>query len=190
MFTLELTHRQLRHLRVLLARVGRSVLGAVHEVGVHLVVDLPGADVGLRPPHLRVVHVGARQQQHQARRLAIGHRQRVDLLLRDHLRDFSLGHLDDRRFTGDGHRFLKRLDLHLEVLLQIEADGDREPIDRDGGKPLQLRLHFVGAGLQPREAGTCPSPSLTVVRVTPVSVLRNVSDTPGSTPPCASVTVP
>ena len=149
---LELAHGQLRHLRMLLARIGRAVLGAVDEVRIHLVVDLPGADVRLRAPHLRVVHVGARQQQHEAGGLAVGHWQRVDLFLRDHLRDFSPGHFDDRRLAGDRDGLLQRLHLHGDVLLQSEADGDGQPIDRHGRKSLQLCLQLVGPRLQSGKA--------------------------------------
>ena len=122
----ELADGELRHLGVLLARVGGPVRRAVEEVRVHLVVDAAGADVGLRAAHLRVVHVGAREQQHEAGRLAVGHRQRVDLLLRDHLRDLGARHLDDRRLAGDGDRLLQALQLHLEVLPQLQPDRDGE----------------------------------------------------------------
>ena len=91
------------------------------------------------------------QQQHEARRLAVGHRQRVDLLLRDHLRDLGARHLDDRRLARHGDGLLQVLQLHLEVLPQLRADRDRETIDVNGRKALQLGLQLVGAGLKSGE---------------------------------------
>ncbi len=57
-------------------------------------------------------------------------------------------------------------------------------------KPCNSAFSFVPARRQSARRGNGRPPRSTTVRVSPVSVLRSVSVTPGSTPPCASLTIP
>ena len=68
-----------------------------------------------------------------------------DLLLRHDGAHLGPRRLDDRRFTGDRHRFLQRLDTHRDVLRILEADREDEVLHLNRREALELGAEVVAA---------------------------------------------
>src|SRR6185369_2782418 len=57
-------------------------------------------------------------------------------------------HVDDRRFTSDGDRFLERADLQFSVDVERGCAGELDTFTPDGAEPGQCERHRVGTGTQ------------------------------------------
>ena len=138
----ELLNGRLRNVVALFAALGDGIRHAVHDVARGARGDA-GADVGGVALRTRRVNRDPGEQQRQGQRRPILHRQRRDLFLRHDGGHFGLRRLDNRRFAGDGHRFLQRRETELEVTRVFLADDERDVLDRDGLESGKLRRQVV-----------------------------------------------
>ena len=147
----------LRHRELVVVVLHRAVAAGAHD---ELPVDgdrgLPVAHavdrhVGLlrggRQPHLRAVHLDARNQLRRRLQVASGG-DGVEHLAVEHLGLADRLHVDHRRLTGDGHRLFESADREHGVDRGRESCGQHLLLDQHRRESRQREGDVVGPGAQ------------------------------------------
>ena len=128
------------------ARLGIRVrLGAVHRQAGAASRD------AVHLHHAVAADVDAGGQAHQVREVAAIDRQFAHLLRSEAVSLQRSGRLDERRFSGNGHRFRQRADFERERLAHRLARAQLHALVLQRLESGQLDLHGVRAGRQRRE---------------------------------------